>query len=80
MHVHVHASVRRAGEVEERLKDMAAYFKAGRHAPTIHEIAAYYRERKMAAVVFGVDVEAANEHAGRATRRSPSSPPSTPTC
>nr|PZN40430.1 MAG: 4-hydroxyphenyl-beta-ketoacyl-CoA hydrolase [Actinomycetota bacterium] len=56
VHVHVHASVRRdKGEVEERLKDMAAYFKTDSIASTVHEVAAYYRERKMAAVVFGVD-------------------------
>jgi len=56
VHVHVHASVRRGkAEVEERLKDMAAYFKTESIASTVHEVAAYYRERKMAAVVFGVD-------------------------
>jgi predicted TIM-barrel fold metal-dependent hydrolase len=39
---------------------MARYFKSGK-APTIAEIAQYYRERRMAAVIFSVDSEA---HAG----------------
>jgi len=37
---------------------MAAYFKAPyKHPPTIEETAAYYRERKIGAVIFPVDAE-----------------------
>ncbi len=67
VHVHVHASVRSGGAKDggETLKDMAAYFKAGDvRANTTRDIAAYYRERNMGAVVFGVDVKGQrNEHA-----------------
>lgn len=57
--VHVHAEVGRAGE--DRLRPewrqaAAAYF--GDHAlPTVDDVAAYYRERNLAAVVFTVDAE-----------------------
>ena len=58
VHVHVHASVA-SGDADaggERLTAMAAYFRTdGVAANTVPEIAAYYRERNMAAVVFGVD-------------------------
>ncbi len=69
VHVHVHASVHSGGPSQdggEKLKDMAAYFKAGEvTANTTRDIAAYYRERNMGAVVFGVDVkgDTAREHA-----------------
>jgi predicted TIM-barrel fold metal-dependent hydrolase len=69
VHVHVHASVRSggpSGEGGEKLKEMAAYFKAGEVAAnTTRDIAAYYRERGMGAVVFGVDVKGdpGREHA-----------------
>jgi predicted TIM-barrel fold metal-dependent hydrolase len=69
VHVHVHASVHTggpSGEGGETLKDMAEYFKAGAvTASTTRDIAAYYRERNMGAVVFGVDVKGdrAREHA-----------------
>ena len=37
---------------------MAAYFKSPRtHPPTVPETAAYYRERRIAAVIFPVDAE-----------------------
>jgi uncharacterized protein len=38
------------------------YFGAASGPPTLDELAAYYRERKMAAVVFTVDAEAALGH------------------
>ena len=57
--VHVHAEVGRAGEDglrPEWRQAAAAYF--GDHAlPTVDDVAAYYRERKLAAVVFTVDAE-----------------------
>ena len=57
--VHVHAEVGRAGEDGLRPEwraAAAAYF--GDHSlPTAEDVAAYYRERKLAAVVFTVDAE-----------------------
>ena len=59
VHVHVHASVHEQHEPDdggERLKALAKYFKnEGVSANTAPDIAAYYRERNMAAVVFTVD-------------------------
>src|SRR5204863_44224 len=59
--VHTHA------EVSSRISDdplwqsmqeaSAAYFKNEEPRPTIAEVAAYYRERKMACVIFPVDME-----------------------
>jgi predicted TIM-barrel fold metal-dependent hydrolase len=57
--VHVHAELGRGGEDglrPEWRQAAAAYF--GDHArPTVDDVAAYYRERNMAAVVFTVDAE-----------------------
>jgi predicted TIM-barrel fold metal-dependent hydrolase len=57
--VHVHAEVGRAGEdglPPEWRAAAATYF--GEHAlPTADDVAAYYRERKLAAVIFTVDAE-----------------------
>ncbi|WP_189823325.1 amidohydrolase family protein [Streptomyces finlayi] len=60
--VHTHAEVSAKGNVslDDDLADASsAYFKLdGRNRkPTLPEIAAYYRERRMAAVVFTVDAE-----------------------
>jgi predicted TIM-barrel fold metal-dependent hydrolase len=60
--VHTHAEVSAKGNasLDDDLHDASsAYFKVeGRNRkPTLPEIAAYYRERKMAAVVFTVDAE-----------------------
>jgi predicted TIM-barrel fold metal-dependent hydrolase len=56
VHVHVHASVHGQEEPQERLQEMAEYFRAGKvQAHTVPAIAEYYRYRRMAAVVFGVD-------------------------
>ncbi|WP_436529565.1 amidohydrolase family protein [Actinoplanes sp. HUAS TT8] len=64
--VHTHAEVSRDGHSSlspELLGRSADYFKAHDHRqPTIDEMAAYYRERKMAAVVFTVDAEHATGH------------------
>ncbi|MEU8659595.1 amidohydrolase family protein [Actinoplanes philippinensis] len=64
--VHTHAEVSRDGHSSlspELLGASADYFKAhGHRQPTIDETAAYYAERKMAAVVFTVDAEHATGH------------------
>lgn len=62
--VHTHAEVSSQGHAsldEDLDAASSAYFKVeGRkRKPTLPEMAAYYRERKMAAVVFTVDAEAA---------------------
>jgi predicted TIM-barrel fold metal-dependent hydrolase len=64
--VHTHAEVSRAGHPSlspELLAASAKYFGAhGHRQPTVDETAAYYRERRMAAVVFTVDAEHATGH------------------
>jgi uncharacterized protein len=61
--VHTHAEISESGHTclsEELVEASAAYFKStGNRTPTVPDIAAYYRERKMAAVVFTVDAETA---------------------
>lgn len=56
---HVHAEVGRSGEdglLPEWREASSRYF--GKHAlPTVDDVATYYRERKIAAVVFTVDAE-----------------------
>lgn len=55
---HVHVEVGPGGDdhLSPELRQAAArYFKGEVSLPTIDEIARYYRERKMLAVVFGVD-------------------------
>ncbi len=57
--VHVHAEVGRTGEDGLRPEwrtAAAAYFGEG-GLPTADDVAAYYRERKLAAVIFTVDAE-----------------------
>jgi len=59
--VHVHAELSRSGHdpMPEQLRAAAArYFRSGEPLPTVDDVAAYYRERRMAAVVFVVDWEA----------------------
>ncbi len=63
--VHVHAEVSASGHpsLPQQLREgAAAYFATVRRTPTVPEIAEYYRERRMAAVVFTVDAEAATGH------------------
>lgn len=59
--VHAHAEVSEQGHTSlspELLEASSAYFGVeGERAPTVPEIAAYYRERRMACVVFPVDAE-----------------------
>jgi predicted TIM-barrel fold metal-dependent hydrolase len=62
--VHTHADVSADGHPSlspELEAAKGAYFKAAA-APTVPELAAYYRERRMAAVVFTVDAETATGH------------------
>jgi uncharacterized protein len=63
--VHAHAEVSATGHPSLSAELEAAkgeYFRAQGPPPTIPEMAAYYRERRMAAVVFTVDAEAATGH------------------
>ncbi|WP_331771629.1 amidohydrolase family protein (plasmid) [Embleya sp. NBC_00888] len=59
VHTHAEVSTRGAASLADDLHDASsAYFKvAGKRKPTLPEMAAYYRERRMAAVVFTVDAE-----------------------
>ncbi|NUT92740.1 MAG: amidohydrolase [Saccharothrix sp.] len=64
--VHTHAEISADGHPSlphDLLAASEKYFKAhGHRLPTIPEMAAYYRERRMAAVVFTVDAEHATGH------------------
>ncbi|MFD8636774.1 amidohydrolase family protein [Streptomyces sp. NPDC059533] len=64
--VHTHAEVSKDGHgalSPELFGASENYFKAhGHRQPTIDEMAAHYRERRMAAVVFTVDAEHATGH------------------
>jgi predicted TIM-barrel fold metal-dependent hydrolase len=63
--VHAHVEVDGHGHLSlpgQFVEASAKYFSAEHRAPTLPEIAAYYRERSMAAVVFTVDIEAATGH------------------
>jgi len=59
VHTHAEASQRIPDDPLWKVMQEAAadYFKAEGPRPTIAEIAAYYRERKMACVIFPVDME-----------------------
>ena len=59
VHTHAEVSVRLAPEESEKewLEARGKYFKYQPVHPTIPQMAAYYRERKMAFVVFTVDSE-----------------------
>jgi hypothetical protein len=60
VHVHVHADLHGHLALDDELNAAAAkYFKGDPYDPTVHDIAADYREKKMAAVIFTVDAEAA---------------------
>jgi uncharacterized protein len=63
--VHTHVEVDGHGHLslpDAYVEASAKYFAADHRAPTLDETAAYYRERRMAAVVFTVDVESATGH------------------
>jgi uncharacterized protein len=56
VHTHVHKSVRGAEPRTAGAEDMGEYFGIGKMPEySLPELAEYYRERKMAAVAFGVD-------------------------
>ncbi|MFL9682994.1 amidohydrolase family protein [Streptomyces sp. KL110A] len=60
MHAHAEVSAKGGASLSAELDAAAgAYFKAEHRHPTLPEIAAYYRERSMACVVFTVDAESA---------------------
>ncbi|MFB8045323.1 amidohydrolase family protein [Streptomyces hydrogenans] len=60
MHAHAEVSAKGRASLSAELDAAAgAYFKAEHRHPTLPEIAAYYRERSMACVVFTVDAESA---------------------
>jgi predicted TIM-barrel fold metal-dependent hydrolase len=63
IHTHANVSQRQPPDPCSIIMDeaMAKYFKS-RKPPTIPELAQYYRERKMAAVIFHVDSEAEMGH------------------
>ncbi len=58
VHTHVHRSVSAPASAQagESLAAMATYFRTSAAGYTVDELAAYYRERKMAAVAFTVDI------------------------
>jgi predicted TIM-barrel fold metal-dependent hydrolase len=64
VHTHIEADDHGHFSMDAELLDASSrYFKAGDHrTPTLDEVAAYYRERSMAAVVFTVDATAATGH------------------
>jgi uncharacterized protein len=64
VHVHVEADGHGRYSMDDELLAAAArYFKAGHdRVPTVEQIAAYYRERQMAAVIFTVDATTATGH------------------
>ncbi|RZT86781.1 hypothetical protein EV383_3679 [Pseudonocardia sediminis] len=64
MHVHVEQDDHGCFSLDQELLDAsAAYFRSGQErTPTIEYIAAYYRERNTAAVVFTVDAMAGTGH------------------
>lgn len=59
IHTHAEVSERGGASLSDELNEASSsYFKVeGNRKPTIPEMAAYYRERNMAAVVFTVDAE-----------------------
>ncbi|HET9653799.1 MAG TPA: amidohydrolase family protein [Kineosporiaceae bacterium] len=65
--VHTHAEISDAGHCslpDTFLGASAKYFgtEDGDRAPTVDQVAAYYRERRMAAVIFTVDTESFTGH------------------
>lgn len=61
VHTHAEVSAKGAHALDDDLYAASStYFKVeGKRKPTLEEMAAYYRERRMAAVVFTVDAESA---------------------
>jgi predicted TIM-barrel fold metal-dependent hydrolase len=70
VHTHVHRSVNAppvSAEDNKHLAAMAKYFRTEAAAFTVDDLAAYYRERNMAAVTFTIDTKDAPEDPARAT-------------
>jgi predicted TIM-barrel fold metal-dependent hydrolase len=59
VHTHAELSIRDPQALTPFQEAAAKYFKHGNAMPTIPEIADYYRERRMACVIFSVDGERA---------------------
>ena len=68
VHVHAEVSGSGSGSLPAELEQASnSYFKIEEaRRPTLPQIAAYYRERRMACVVFTVDAESATGQIGRA--------------
>jgi predicted TIM-barrel fold metal-dependent hydrolase len=63
VHVHVEADAKgRMSLPDELMAGSAKYFKTEERTATVPQIAEYYRERRMAAVVFTVDSQTATGH------------------
>ena len=63
VHVHVEQDLHGHRSMDDELLDAASkYFKGDPYHPTVPEIAADYREKNMAAVIFTVDSELAIGH------------------
>jgi predicted TIM-barrel fold metal-dependent hydrolase len=64
-HVHIECDTHGHPSLDRELMDAsAAYFKSGvPRAPTVDDVGTYYRQRKIAAVVFTVDAHTATGHA-----------------
>jgi predicted TIM-barrel fold metal-dependent hydrolase len=63
--VHVHVETDAHGRLSlpaEFVEATSRYFGADTHRPTIDEIARHYRERRIGAVIFTVDIEAFTGH------------------
>jgi uncharacterized protein len=65
MHAHIEADDHGHFSLDRQLMDASAkYFRSGQNrTPTINQIAAYYRQRSMVAVVFTVDAMTTTGHA-----------------
>jgi hypothetical protein len=71
--VHTHAEVSAREAPDElwvaRTNAMAKYFKGATDRPTVPQVAAYYRERKIGCVIFPVDSERASGERRVSNRR-----------
>ena len=63
-HTHVEADAHGHLSLDEELMDASAAYFRGDHprTPTVDDLASYYRERKMAAVVFTIDAQTGLGH------------------
>ena len=79
--VHVLAEIGHGGEdgLRPEWREAAGRYFKDVAKPTVSDLVDYYRERKLAAVVFTVDAETVTDARRCRTRRSRRSPPSTRT-